>query len=81
VADFKRELLAFNSLSRKLLAYRLAKVMIVFKLVVPDPEVLKKSTSAFRSLASGPISNARVNRARQGGFGWDKADLSPRGAY
>jgi hypothetical protein len=23
------------------------------------------------------ISKARVNQARQGGFGWDKTDLSP----
>ena len=46
-----------------------------------NSHVLKKK-ARLRSvlLLAGQISNARVNRARQGGIS-DKADLSPRGAH
>ena len=78
MTDFKRALLAFSSLNREFLAQRLATAMIAFKLVVPDPEneisdrgSAKKCLVRLRSvlLIAGQISNARVNRARQGGFG------------
>ena len=62
--------------------------MIVFELVVPGPEndisdrgSAKKVRMRSVLLLAGQIGNARVNRARQGGFSLYKADLSPRGAH
>ena len=40
--------------------------------------MLGRSYKAFSSSRKNKL--RRANQARQGGFGWDKADLSPGGA-